>query len=91
MGSTGESWAVLESRVAATRRRVQSLEWEPERRNSFTPYTVERGSAYADLEGRRYLMMSGYSYLGLGGDQRVIDAVAEAFLKAARACKILAG
>lgn len=74
MGSAGDSWTVLESRVTATRRRVQSLEWEPDRRNSFAPYTVERESPYTDLEGHRYLMMSGYSYLGLGGDKRVISA-----------------
>nr|WP_202532525.1 8-amino-7-oxononanoate synthase [Streptomyces sp. SID3212] len=58
----------------ATRRRVQSLEWEPARRNSFVTYTVERDSAYADLDGRRLLMMSGYSYLGLAGDERVVRA-----------------
>jgi glycine C-acetyltransferase len=53
---------------------VLSLEWEPSRRNSFVPYTIERGSPYVSLDGERYLMMSGYSYLGLGGDERVVEA-----------------
>lgn len=57
-----------------TRRRVLSLEWDPSRRNSFVPYTIERDSPYVRLDGERYLMMSGYSYLGLGGDERVVDA-----------------
>ncbi|WP_040704030.1 aminotransferase class I/II-fold pyridoxal phosphate-dependent enzyme [Nocardiopsis salina] len=73
-----QAWAALEPKMAATRRRVQSLEWEPERRNSFVPYTVERDSAYADLEGTRHLMMSGYSYLGLTGDPRVVSAATAA-------------
>lgn len=68
------AWRALEPKLAATRRRVESLEWEPGRRNSFVPYTVERKSAYADAEGSRLLMMSGYSYLGLAGDDRVVEA-----------------
>jgi glycine C-acetyltransferase len=67
-------WERLEPKLAATQRRVQALEWEPDRRNSFVAYTVERDSAYADLDGRRLLMMSGYSYLGLAGDERVVAA-----------------
>jgi len=38
------------------------------------PYTPERDSAYVDLDGQRLLMMSGYSYLGLSGDERVVAA-----------------
>ncbi|MEV8631403.1 aminotransferase class I/II-fold pyridoxal phosphate-dependent enzyme [Streptosporangium sp. NPDC051023] len=34
----------------------------------------ERNSAYVELDGERLLMMSGYSYLGLGGDERVVAA-----------------
>ncbi|GEB52468.1 aminotransferase class I/II-fold pyridoxal phosphate-dependent enzyme [Streptomyces cacaoi] len=72
--NTSGGWKRLESKLAATQERVQSLEWEPARRNSFVAYTVERDSAYAELDGRRLLMMSGYSYLGLAGDERVVAA-----------------
>ncbi|QIQ01096.1 aminotransferase class I/II-fold pyridoxal phosphate-dependent enzyme [Streptomyces liangshanensis] len=73
MNASG-GWERLAPKLDATRRRVRSLEWEPARRNSFVTYTVERDSAYADLDGRRLLMMSGYSYLGLAGDERVVRA-----------------
>ncbi|MET9480023.1 8-amino-7-oxononanoate synthase [Streptomyces sp. NPDC006638] len=73
MNASG-GWERLAPKLDATRRRVQALEWEPDRRNSFVTYTVERDSAYADLDGRRLLMMSGYSYLGLAGDERVVRA-----------------
>ncbi|QBI54921.1 aminotransferase class I/II-fold pyridoxal phosphate-dependent enzyme [Streptomonospora litoralis] len=72
------AWGVLAERLAATQRRVRSLESEPDRRNSFLPYTVERDSAYAEFEGSRLLMMSGYSYLGLAGDERVVAAAKSA-------------
>jgi 8-amino-7-oxononanoate synthase len=67
-------WQRLEPKLAATRRRVRSLEWEANRRNSFVPYSVDRDSPYTDLDGERLLMMSGYSYLGLGGDERIVAA-----------------
>lgn len=73
MNATG-GWERLEPKLATTLQRVKSLEWEPARRNSFVAYTVERDSAHADLDGRRLLMMSGYSYLGLAGDERVVAA-----------------
>lgn len=68
------AWGRITHKLEATERRVTSLEWEPERRNSFVPYTAERDTAYVDLDGRRLLMMSGYSYLGLAGDERVVAA-----------------
>ncbi|MFD3514375.1 aminotransferase class I/II-fold pyridoxal phosphate-dependent enzyme [Streptomyces sp. NPDC058657] len=68
------AWERLEPKLAYFRDRVASLEYEPERKNSFVAYTCERNSAYADLDGRRLLMMSGYSYLGLAGDERVVAA-----------------
>ncbi|MFH9298352.1 aminotransferase class I/II-fold pyridoxal phosphate-dependent enzyme [Streptomyces sp. NPDC017520] len=68
------AWGRIAQRLEATQRRVASLEWQPERRNSFVPYTAERDTAYVDLDGRRLLMMSGYSYLGLSGDERVVAA-----------------
>jgi 8-amino-7-oxononanoate synthase len=64
----------LEPKLAYFRDRVRSLEYEPNRKNSFVAYTAERDSAYADQDGRRLLMMSGYSYLGLAGDERVVAA-----------------
>ncbi|MFI9332068.1 aminotransferase class I/II-fold pyridoxal phosphate-dependent enzyme [Kitasatospora sp. NPDC052868] len=73
MNATG-GWDRLEPKLAATRNRVSALESDPSRRNSFVAYTVERDSAYADLDGERLLMMSGYSYLGLAGDERVVAA-----------------
>ncbi|MBQ0983757.1 aminotransferase class I/II-fold pyridoxal phosphate-dependent enzyme [Streptomyces sp. F63] len=76
MASAG--WGRIAHKLDATRRRVASLEWDAERRNSFVPYTAERDSAYVDLDGRRLLMMSGYSYLGLAGDERVVAAAQEA-------------
>ncbi|MFD7120516.1 aminotransferase class I/II-fold pyridoxal phosphate-dependent enzyme [Streptomyces sp. NPDC059922] len=72
--NTSGGWERLAPKLAATHRRVRALEWEPARRNSFVTYTVERDSAYADLDGERLLMMSGYSYLGLAGDERVVAA-----------------
>ncbi|GHB52123.1 2-amino-3-ketobutyrate CoA ligase [Streptomyces cirratus] len=69
-----EAWARLEPKLAYFRDRVRSLEYEPVRKNSFVAYTVERDSAYADQDGQRLLMMSGYSYLGLAGDERVVAA-----------------
>lgn len=72
--NASRGWQRLEPKLEATRRRVLSLEWEPNRRNSFVPYTIERDSPYVSLDGERYLMMSGYSYLGLGGDERVVEA-----------------
>ncbi|MGX7829480.1 aminotransferase class I/II-fold pyridoxal phosphate-dependent enzyme [Actinokineospora sp. 24-640] len=68
------AWNRLAPRLAAIRKRLGALESTPERRNSFMPYTPERDSAYVDLYGERLLMMSGYSYLGLGGDERVVAA-----------------
>lgn len=76
MASAG--WGRTARKLKATRHRVASLEWDAERRNSFVPYTAERDSAYVDLDGRRLLMMSGYSYLGLSGDERVVSAAQEA-------------
>ncbi|MER7757604.1 aminotransferase class I/II-fold pyridoxal phosphate-dependent enzyme [Kitasatospora sp. NPDC097643] len=73
MNATG-AWDRLEPKLAATLARVAALEPEPSRRNSFVAYTMERDSAYCDLDGERLLMMSGYSYLGLAGDERVVAA-----------------
>ncbi|WP_200262053.1 aminotransferase class I/II-fold pyridoxal phosphate-dependent enzyme [Streptomyces sp. HSG2] len=76
MASAG--WGRLADKLDVTRRRVAALEWDAERRNSFVPYTAERDTAYVDLDGRRLLMMSGYSYLGLSGDERVVSAAQRA-------------
>ncbi|MGW7445983.1 aminotransferase class I/II-fold pyridoxal phosphate-dependent enzyme [Kitasatospora sp. NPDC054795] len=73
MNATG-AWNRLEPKLAATNARVAALESDPSRRNSFVAYTMERDSAYCDLDGERLLMMSGYSYLGLAGDERVVAA-----------------
>ncbi|MFJ8477334.1 aminotransferase class I/II-fold pyridoxal phosphate-dependent enzyme [Kitasatospora sp. NPDC094011] len=73
MNATG-AWDRLEPKLAATNARVAALESDPSRRNSFVAYTMERDSAYCDLDGERLLMMSGYSYLGLAGDERVVAA-----------------
>ncbi|MEU9073987.1 aminotransferase class I/II-fold pyridoxal phosphate-dependent enzyme [Kitasatospora sp. NPDC004745] len=73
MNATG-AWDRLEPKLAATLNRVAALESDPSRRNSFVAYTMERDSAYCDLDGERLLMMSGYSYLGLAGDERVVAA-----------------
>ncbi|MGI5243649.1 aminotransferase class I/II-fold pyridoxal phosphate-dependent enzyme [Dactylosporangium sp. CA-139066] len=72
--NTSDGWRRLESRVAATNRRVAALESDPSRKNSFVPYKHDRHSAYGEISGERYLMMSGYSYLGLGGDERIVAA-----------------
>ncbi|MEV7186690.1 aminotransferase class I/II-fold pyridoxal phosphate-dependent enzyme [Kitasatospora sp. NPDC093102] len=73
MNATG-AWDRLEPKLAATNARVAALEPDSSRRNSFVAYTMERDSAYCDLDGERLLMMSGYSYLGLAGDERVVAA-----------------
>ncbi|WP_329391903.1 aminotransferase class I/II-fold pyridoxal phosphate-dependent enzyme (plasmid) [Streptomyces sp. NBC_01351] len=72
--NSSAAWKRLEPKLAYFRDRVRSLEYEPNRKNSFVAYTAERDSAYADQDGRRLLMMSGYSYLGLAGDERVVAA-----------------
>lgn len=81
MTPSSAAWGVLQERLAATERRVRSLESEPDRRNSFMPYVVERDTAYAEVEGSRLLMMSGYGYLGLAGDERVVAAAKSALGK----------
>ncbi|MEV4315406.1 aminotransferase class I/II-fold pyridoxal phosphate-dependent enzyme [Actinocrispum sp. NPDC049592] len=53
---------------------MRSLEWDDSRRASFVPYEMELENPYVTLDGERLLMLSGYSYLGLNGDHRVIDA-----------------
>jgi 8-amino-7-oxononanoate synthase len=69
-----EAWKHVQPKIEALSRRVKALEWEPGRRNSFMPYTPEGNSPYVELEGERLLMMSGYGYIGLNGDPRVVAA-----------------
>jgi glycine C-acetyltransferase len=70
-----EGWARLEPQLAATRARGEMMsKYETEGRHSLVPYGIDRYSPYCDVDGRRYLMMSGYSYLGLSGDERVVAA-----------------
>ncbi|MFD7906394.1 aminotransferase class I/II-fold pyridoxal phosphate-dependent enzyme [Kitasatospora sp. NPDC057904] len=68
------AWQRLQPKLDQTLERVGALEFDASRRNSFVAYTMERDSAYCDLDGERLLMMSGYSYLGLAGDERVVAA-----------------
>jgi 8-amino-7-oxononanoate synthase len=72
--NAAKGWDRIEQKLEAVARRVRSLEWDGSRRASFVPYEMELDSPYLDLDGERLLMMSGYSYLGLAGDQRVIEA-----------------
>jgi glycine C-acetyltransferase len=91
-GST--SLELLAGKLATTRSRVRELESTPDRRNSFLPYTPEHDSPYVDFEGRRLLMMSGYSYLGLAGDPRVAagaKAAIDAYGTGAHGVRALAG
>ncbi len=67
-------WDRIEPRLDAIARRMRSLEWDDSRRASFVPYESELENPYVTLDGERLLMLSGYSYLGLNGDHRVIDA-----------------
>ncbi len=76
--TVSEGWQRLEPKLAAIRDRLAALEYEPDRRHSFLPFTPESDSPYVDFEGDRYLMMSGYSYLGLAGDPRVKQAAKDA-------------
>jgi 8-amino-7-oxononanoate synthase len=70
-----EGWARLEPQLAATRARGEMMSaYETEGAHSLVPYGIDRFSPGVDLDGRRYLMMSGYSYLGLSGDERVVAA-----------------
>ncbi|TCO52824.1 aminotransferase class I/II-fold pyridoxal phosphate-dependent enzyme [Actinocrispum wychmicini] len=78
MNASG-GWGRLEHRLDAIARRMRSLEWGDEyRRASFVPYDMEPDQPYVTVDGRRLLMMSSYSYLGLAGDQRVIEAATTA-------------
>lgn len=88
------SAAIMAAKIAATRTRVGELESTPDHRNSFLPYTPEPDSPYVDFEGRRLLMMSGYSYLGLAGDPRVMagaKAAIDAYGTGAHGVRALAG
>ena len=55
-------------------RRIDELEWEPGRRNNFVAYRPEPDSSYVEVDGERLLMMSGYGYAGINGDERVVAA-----------------
>lgn len=68
------AWQHLEPKVVAINRRIAELEWEPSRRNNFVAYKPERDSSYVEVDGDRLLMMSGYGYIGLNGDERVVAA-----------------
>jgi 8-amino-7-oxononanoate synthase len=89
-----EAWQRLQPRLEGIRRRLAELEYEPIRRSSFMPFRPERDSAYVELEGERLLMMSGYSYLGLSGDERVVEAAkaaVETYGTGAHGVRALAG
>ena len=43
------AWGRIAHKLEATGRRVASLESDPERRNSFVPYTAERDTAYGGV------------------------------------------
>jgi 8-amino-7-oxononanoate synthase len=72
------AWSLLSSRLAVTQRRVAELEHNGTRRHSFVEYVSEPNSPYVRIDGQRHLMMSGYSYLGLNGDPRVVAAASAA-------------
>ena len=72
------AWQHLEPKVVAINRRIAELEWEPSRRNNFVAYRPERDSPYVEVDGERLLMMSGYGYAGLNGDERVVQAAKDA-------------
>jgi glycine C-acetyltransferase len=72
--NASDAWQYIEPKVAALNKRVKALEYEPIRRNSFMPYTPIGNTPYVTLEGERLLMMSGYGYIGLNGDPRVVAA-----------------
>jgi glycine C-acetyltransferase len=72
--NASEAWKYLEPKIAAVGQRIRQLEWEPSRRNNFVPYQADGNTPYVLLEGERLLMMSGYGYIGLNGDPRVIAA-----------------
>ncbi|MBP2324316.1 glycine C-acetyltransferase [Kibdelosporangium banguiense] len=72
--STSEAWKYLEPKIANIQERIFELEWEPSRRNNFVPYKADGNTAYVFVEGQRLLMMSGYGYIGLNGDPRVVAA-----------------
>lgn len=69
---------VLNHLVQSTIRRVSRLETDDHQRNSFRPYVPEPDRPFVELDGQKLLMMSGYSYLGLNGDPRVVAAAQEA-------------
>ncbi|MDQ3402980.1 MAG: pyridoxal phosphate-dependent aminotransferase family protein [Actinomycetota bacterium] len=68
------AWQHLQPKVVAINRRIDELEWEPSRRNNFVAYRPERDSSHVWVDGERLLMMSGYGYAGLNGDERVVAA-----------------
>ncbi|MEV4315423.1 8-amino-7-oxononanoate synthase [Actinocrispum sp. NPDC049592] len=79
--SESEAWKYVQPKIDALSKRVKALEWEPIRRNSFMPYTPYGNTPYVDLEGEKLLMMSGYGYIGLNGDPRVVGAAQAAVEK----------
>ncbi len=68
----------LAQRFVPTIDRVAALEHNGKRRQSFVEYHVEPKTVHTMLNGKRCLMMSGYSYLGLNGDARVSAAAQRA-------------
>lgn len=89
-------YAILDERVQATIRRVGRLETNQHHRNSFIPYAPPStpGRPFVQVDGEELLMMSGYSYLGLNGDPRVIAAAQRAaaeFGTGAHGVRALAG
>jgi glycine C-acetyltransferase len=64
--------------MQVTKRRVAELELNGARRHSFVEYDLQPRSPYVRVKRKKYLMMSGYSYLGLNGDERVVRAAQKA-------------
>jgi glycine C-acetyltransferase len=72
------AWTHLDPRIDQTVRRVAELEHDGARRHSFVEYVVRPTSPVVEVGDRELLMMSGYSYLGLNGDERVVRASQDA-------------
>jgi len=80
------AWDHLASRMDMTNQRVAQLEHDGNRRHSFVEYSPRSSSPYVDLGQREYLMMSGYSYLGLNGHPLIVDAAARAMQQYGTGC-----
>lgn len=77
---TVESWRRVDARIDALLERVDKAKRD-ERYQYLIGYCPTENPAFVTVDGAGFLMMSGYSYLGLNQDPRVVSAAQEAIAR----------